>query len=116
MIEIGNQVGISGTTIYAREKISIGDNTLIGANTKIFDNDFHPLDVDARNNNQFDKLVLKPVEIGQNVFIGCNCIITKGTKIGDNCVIGAGSVVHGEFPDNVVIAGNPARIISVVEK
>lgn len=111
VIEIGNQVGISGTTIYAREKISIGDNTLIGANTKIFDNDFHPLDVDARNNNQFDKLVLKPVEIGQNVFIGCNCIITKGTKIGDNCVIGAGSVVHGEFPDNVVIAGNPARIV-----
>jgi acetyltransferase-like isoleucine patch superfamily enzyme len=111
-IQIGNGVGISGATIYARDKIVIGENSLVGANTKIFDNDFHPLDIQARNQNDFSKLLVKPVIIGSNVFIGCNCIIVKGTKIGDNCIVGAGSVVHGTFPSNCTLAGNPATIIS----
>lgn len=108
---IGDHVGISGSTIYARKQITIGNNVLIGANTKIIDNDFHPLDVYARNANDFSKLENRAVEIGDNVFIGCNCIILKGTQIGNNCIIGAGSVVCGRFPENCVIAGNPAKII-----
>ena len=48
-IAIGNNVGISGTTIYARKKITIGDNTCIGGNCKILDNDFHPIDWEERN-------------------------------------------------------------------
>lgn len=110
-IKIGNNVGISGTTIYVRDGVEIGDHTLIGANTKIFDNDFHPLDVEARINNDFSKLETRRVKIGENVFIGCNCIILKGTQLGNNCIVGAGSVVHGTFEDNCVIAGNPARVI-----
>lgn len=108
---IGNNVGISGATIYARERIEIGDYTLIGANTKIFDNDFHPVDNEKRLNNDMSGLTSKPVVIGKNVFIGCNCIILKGTVIGDNCVIGAGSVVHGTFEKDTALAGNPAKII-----
>jgi hypothetical protein len=50
-IKIGNNVGISGATIYAHEKIEIGDDCLIGANVKIIDNDFHPIDPVARKNN-----------------------------------------------------------------
>jgi len=111
VIEIGNNVGISGTTIYARERIVIGKNTLIGVNCKIMDNDFHPLDVQARNANDFSALIARPVEIGENCFIGCNSILLKGTKLGNNCIVGAGSVVHGEFPDDCTIAGNPAVII-----
>lgn len=114
-IVIGNDVGISGTTIYARENIQIGNHVLIGANTKIFDNDFHPLEVEARNTNDFSKLEKRPVKIGDNVFIGCNCIILKGTELGKNCIVGAGSVVHGKFEDNCVIAGNPARVIKKIE-
>ena len=110
-IKIGNHVGISGTTIYAREGVEIGNYTLIGANTKIFDNDFHPLEVEARNQNDFSKLEKRRVKIGDNVFIGCNCIILKGTQLGNNCIVGAGSVVHGTFEDGCVIAGNPARVI-----
>ena len=91
--------------------MEIGNHVLIGANTKIFDNDFHPLEVEARNQNDFSKLEKRKVKIGDNVFIGCNCIILKGTVLGDNCVVGAGSVVHGAFEDNCVIAGNPARVI-----
>ena len=110
-IKIGNNVGISGATVYARESIEIGDNVLIGANTKIFDNDFHSLVVEERIADDYSKLVTKPVKIGNNCFIGCNSIILKGTVLGDNCVVGAGAVVSGKFDDNNVIAGNPARAI-----
>lgn len=47
-IDIGDNVGLSGVTIYARKSVKIGDNTLIGANTKILDNDFHPIEVEKR--------------------------------------------------------------------
>ena len=110
-IEIGNNVGISGATIYARKGISIGDNTLIGGNVKIFDNDFHPIEVEARNIDDKDAIVTREVVIGKDCFIGCNVLILKGTKIGDGSVVGAGSVVCSEFPSGVVIGGNPARVI-----
>lgn len=110
-IKIGNSVGISGATIYAWEKINIGDNTLIGANVKIVDNDFHPIDPQDRKSAENDKTKTKPVIIGNNCFIGMNSIILKGTVIGDNTTIGAGSVVSGEIPANCIAAGNPAKII-----
>lgn len=53
--------------------------------------------------------------IGNNVFIGVDAIILMGTTIGDNSIIGAGSVVSGEFPSNVVVAGNPAKVISSID-
>lgn len=111
IVEIGDKVGMSGTTIYAWENIKIGDKTIIGANTKIMDNDFHPINPQDRLNNNMSTVVPKPVVIGKNVFIGCNSLILKGTVIGDNCVVGAGSVVCGKFEDNCIIAGNPAKVI-----
>lgn len=57
-----------------------------------------------------------PVTIGDNCFIGMNSIIMMGTEIGDNCIIGAGSVVKGNFPQNSVIAGNPARLICSLDE
>lgn len=113
-INIGNNVGISGATIYARKSISIGDNTLIGGNVKIFDNDFHPIEVEARNIDDKEAIGTREVIIGKDCFIGCNSLILKGTKIGDGSVVGAGSVVCGEFPSSVVIAGNPARVIKTL--
>lgn len=53
---------------------------------------------------------------GDNVFVGMRAIILMGTHIGNNVVIGAGSVVSGFFPDNVVIAGNPAKVICTLEE
>ena len=110
-IEIGNNVGISGATIYARKGISIGDNTLIGGNVKIIDNDFHPIEIEARNKDIKEKIGTREVKIGKNCFIGCNALILKGTEIGDGSVVGAGSVVSGKFPENVVIAGNPGKVV-----
>lgn len=114
-IIIGNNVGISGATIYARKGITIGDNTNIGGNTKILDNDFHPIDPQARIEDIKEKIGTAPVFIGKNCFIGCNALILKGTHIGDNCVVGAGAVVSGKFEDNCVIAGNPAKVIRKIE-
>lgn len=54
--------------------------------------------------------------IGNNVFIGIDTIILMGSKIGDNVIIGAGSVISGNIPDNVVVAGNPAKIIRTLEE
>ncbi len=81
---------------------------------KIFDNDFHPIEVEARNIDDKDAIRTREVVIGKDCFIGCNALILKGTKIGDGSVVGAGSVVCGEFPSGVVIAGNPARVIKTL--
>lgn len=114
-INIGNNVGVSGVTIYARKSITIGSYTNIGGNTKILDNDFHPINPEERKKDNKEKIKSKEIIIGENVFIGCNSIILKGTTIGNNSVVGAGSVVVGKFPDNVIIAGNPAKILKKIE-
>lgn len=114
-ISIGNNVGISAATIYARKSIRIGDNTMIGGNTKIIDNDFHPIEPGVRLKTPNENMRVKSIEIGKNVFIGCNCLILKGSKIGDNAVIGAGSVVIGEIQSNSIAAGNPARVLRKIE-
>lgn len=122
VIEIGDNVGISGATIYARKGIYIGENTCIGGNCKILDNDFHPIEVEARNQllrdskgGDSDLVPSKEIRIGKNCFLGCNSIVLKGTVLGDGCVVGAGAVVCGKFEDGCVIAGNPARVIKRLE-
>lgn len=116
-IEIGDGFGISGTTIYSTKLITIGKNATIGANCKIIDNDFHPLDPEQRRLNLNEEYTARaPIVIGDNCFIGMNSIILKGTTIGNNVVVGAGSVVQGIFPDNCIIAGNPAKIIRQINQ
>lgn len=60
--------------------------------------------------------VCEKTVIGNNVFVGMNSIILMGSKIGDNCIIGAGSVVHGTIPPNSVVAGNPAKVIRTLDE
>ena len=110
-VSIGSGCGISGSTIYAMRSIEIGNDVLIGGNCKIIDNDFHPLPASQRINHNVEDIKKCPINIGDGCFIGANSIILKGTTLGKNCVVGAGSVVSGVFPDNVIIAGNPAKII-----
>ncbi|HJY98733.1 MAG TPA: acyltransferase [Patescibacteria group bacterium] len=92
-IIIGNDVGISGGSIVASNKIEIGDGTIVGANCTIIDTDFHPIKSAFR---RYDKKRIKsmPVKIGKNVFVGMNCIILKGATIPDNAVVPAGSVIR----------------------
>ena len=120
-IVIGDNVGISGATIYARRGIFIGDNTCIGGNCKILDNDFHPIEAETRNKLLADTaggdselIPAKEIHIGKDCFIGCNTIILKGTNLGDRCVVGAGAVVAGKFEEGSVIVGNPARVLKKI--
>lgn len=110
-IKIGNNIGISGTTILCRKEIVIEDNTLIGANVFITDSDHHPMHPTMRWSNNESDIKSCKVHIEENVFIGAYAIILKGVRIGKNSVVGAGSVVTKDLPPNTIAAGNPAKII-----
>jgi len=94
----------------AFERITIGDNVAVGANTSILDTDFHPIDREERRDQPAGGQTA-PVVIGHDVFVGMNCLILKGVTIGDGSVVGAGSVVTKDVPPGVIVAGNPARIV-----
>ncbi len=87
--------------------IEIGDNCMIGPKTCIYAIS-HPLAPEERKNSIG---IPQKVIIGNNVWIGGGVTILPGVCLGNNVVVGAGSVVTKSFPDNVVIAGNPAKII-----
>jgi acetyltransferase-like isoleucine patch superfamily enzyme len=110
-LQIGDNFGMTGGTICASEQINIGNDVTVGANTIITDTDFHPLDIESRKIlSSGGKSAAILIEDG--VFIGMNCMVLKGVKIGKGSVVGAGSVVTRNIPENVIFAGNPARFIS----
>lgn len=92
--------------------IEIGDNCMFAPNVQLY-TATHPLHPVKRNSGLE---YAKPIKIGHNVWLGGGVIITPGVTLGDNVVVGAGAVVTKSFPDNVVIAGNPARIIKTVDE
>jgi len=110
-IEIGENCFInnSATIISDGKKIIIGKNCLIGTNFEITDSNFHDLSPQYRFGGR--NIIKKDVLIEDNVFIGNNVIVLKGITIGKNSVIGNGSVVTKNIPANVIVAGNPARVI-----
>lgn len=111
-IRIGDRTGISGGTFVTLCRIEIGPDCTIGANVTVVDSDFHPMDPARRHDPpDSDAIGIAPVRIEQNVFIGTNTIVLKGVTIGSNSVIGAGSVVTGNIPANVIAGGNPCRVI-----
>lgn len=108
-IIIGDNVAINNAfSIECSSKVVIENDVLIGLNCSIIDNDGHDLAIEKRNIGS-PKTAL--VRIHQNVFLGSNVSILKGVTIGKNSVIGNGSVVTQNIPENVVAAGNPARVI-----
>lgn len=110
-IHIGDNVGISNANIASYIGITIEDNVLIGSGTKIWDSDFHSLNYDSRMNGGDKNIKSNNIRIKNGAFIGACCIILKGVTIGQHSIIGAGSVVTKNVPDNEIWAGNPARFI-----
>lgn len=108
-IRIGRYTAINGCSLTCRStQILIGEYTLFGPNCVVMDFDGHRLwPPEARDVPSVD--LDQPVLIGNRVWIGMNCIILKGSRIGNNSIIAAGSLVKGEIPENCLAAGQPAR-------
>lgn len=118
-IEIGNNVGISSSCLWARKCITIGNNVNIGGNCLIMDNDAHPHNYVERrkgDSSQTKEVVIPadPIFIEDDVWIGANCIILKGVHIGARSIIAAGSVVTKDIPTDCIAGGNPCKVIKSI--
>lgn len=110
-ISVGNNVFINyNCTLLDVGKITIGDNCMLAPNVAIYTAG-HPLHPDSRNSGYEYGM---DVTIGNHVWIGGSVVITPGVRIGDCCVIGAGSVVTKDIPAWSLAAGNPCRVIRTI--
>ena len=108
---IGDNVGISNSSITAKKSVKIGSDALIGANCMIADNDFHSIEYENRMKSPDTHVGCSPVIISNGAFIGARTIVLKGVVIGEKAVLGAGSVATKPVPANQIWAGNPAKYI-----
>lgn len=111
-IEIGkNFYSNHNLVILDPAKVTFGDNVFIGPNCGFYTAQ-HPLDIETRNKGLE---YAYPIKVGNNVWIGGNVVVLPGVTIGDNCTIGAGSVVVKDIPANSVAVGNPCKVIKVLK-
>ena len=106
---IGKDCSFVGTPNFGSEPylVSIGDKTTVSfAATRVLRN------LPGRNK---ETVIYGPIKIGRNCFIGCRSTILAGVTIGDNVIIGAGSVVNRDIPSNTVAAGVPCKVICTLE-
>ena len=107
-IEIGeNFFANHNCVILDCAKVTFGDNVLVGPNCAFYTST-HPFSAEIRNSG---KKMSKPIKIGNNVWICGNVTVLPGVSIGDNSIIGAGSVVSKDIPSNVLALGIPCRVI-----
>ncbi len=111
-IEIGeNFYANHNLVILDANKVKFGDNVFIAPNCGFYTAG-HPINADMRNEGLE---YAKPIEIGNDVWIGGNVVVLPGVKIGNNVVIGAGSIVNKDIPSNSVAVGNPCRVIKEIK-
>ena len=108
---IGNNLAVEQNVhiISGKKTLNIGDDTTISANVFISNVDHEYKDIEKSVMEQ--TLLFKETQIGKSCFIGYGAVILPGTRLGIHCIVGANAVVRGNYPDNCVIAGNPARVI-----
>lgn len=113
-IRIGDNSGFSSVVMSSKKEIIVGRRVKCGGNVRIFDHDFHSLSPVTRANYDADvaNIRSKQIQIGDDVFVGTNAIILKGTRIGSGSIVAAGSVVFGlDVPPNSLVKGNPAFVV-----
>jgi acetyltransferase-like isoleucine patch superfamily enzyme len=114
VIEIGDGVWFNNNCALVSEGpgIYIGNRTTFGTDCEIVDSDFHDMHPDRRMDGvpKTAKVV-----IGENVFIASNVKILKGVEIGNNSIIANGAVITRSIPANVVVMGNPAKVVQRIE-
>lgn len=110
-IDIGNNCLVCpGVRIDSASHVVIEDNCMLAAGTYITDADWHDI---------YDRTLTvgttAPVTLKENAWIGDGATVCKGVTVGRNSIVGAGAVVTGDIPDNVVAAGNPARVVKALD-
>ena len=109
-IELGTRVFFNFNCVVLDVcRVKIGDYSQFGPGVQIL-TPMHPLDAMERRGKEYGK----PVEIGSDVWVGGGALILPGVRIGSRCVIGAGSVVTRDVPDDVFAAGNPCRVVRAI--
>lgn len=110
-LQIGDNSGVGHNCSFTvGKRITIGQNTRIASGVRMFDSAGHPTDPAHRLAGLPTPVdEVRPIAVGNNVWIGSNCIIYPGVTIGDGSVISMGSVVIADVPPNVLVMGNPAR-------
>lgn len=114
-IKIGDRSGFSSVVMSSRTMITIGARCKCGGNVRIFDHDYHSLSPEDRADyaKDFANVRSAPIVIGNDVFIGTNAIILKGSRVGAGAIVAAGAVVFGlEIPPMSIVKGNPAVVVS----
>jgi acetyltransferase-like isoleucine patch superfamily enzyme len=115
IIQIGDGCGLSGSSICAVKSVRIGKHSGLGANSSVYDTDFHALDAMLNTKKGILDATARPVEIGENVWVAANALILKGVRIGDDAIIGAGSVVKSDVEKNMLVEGNPAVAVREIK-
>ena len=108
VLEIGERTLVNyGCSIAAMERVTIGERCLIGPHCMIIDSAFHDIDPDRR----LDPPSADPITIGDNVWLGARVVVLPGVTIGKDSVVGIGSIVTRDIPENCLALGSPARVI-----
>ncbi len=108
-ITVGKNVSLNGCVIGCQRAVSIGDDCLI-SDCYLLDTDYHNLEPELRHAPPGPK-VTAPIVIERNAWVGAKATVMKGVRVGENSVIGLGSVVGKSVPPNVVVIGNPQQIV-----
>ena len=113
-IVFGDFVAVNnGFLAISAKRVEIGENCLIGKGVQILDFDAHGVAPEERRTSIGRTA---PVILGKNVWVGNGAILLKGTNIGDNSIVAAGAVVTGgDYPPDVIIGGNPAKVVGSVD-
>jgi len=109
IIQIGSHARLNGVGLMAKRGITIGDHCILGS-TLLVDTDFHSLRRD-RATNAHAPVLSAPIAVGNNVWLAGQTVVLKGVTIGNNSIIGFRAVVTRDVPADVVVAGNPARVV-----
>jgi len=108
VITVGHDVFLNGPHFWCRRAITVGDRSIL-AEARLMDTEFHSVQVNRHN--PAAPVRVQPITVSDNVWLCAQAALLPGTVIGQNSVVGFGAVCTGEYPADVVIAGNPARVV-----